>query len=429
VALNAFYYSAYPSAIVNVIWFAIALATLANVLKPRNATDSTQPGYSEGRTVNRVLLFTGAVLAILGGGLAVLVISPRPPQPLQHVNVFTGSWEPFIGENLDRQGPVAELGRRIFRRAGYEPEIQFVGWTQAEDRIVENQEFAAFPFVASGERQEDVLFSDAIHSFDYVVFYRDGGPVTNARLEQWNAGEIPDMEWRVGIPAGYGVWPALEAAIRDGNLETTEFTSVREAFRALDAGQVELVPESRLVGESLLLDPTFDVDASRIRAASLSPEELERGVPAGAKESLHIMVPPTEAGSKLVEELNRAIATEGAQAPAAAGRGILGGEASAGGSMATGEEPATRVELQGVVEALDEDGASYRLANGVQAVVLRWPRAFVAPGGGAGEPSASSHDDTPFTELCRVKIMSGPLRGRILHVEPESFLVLPPEED
>ncbi len=432
VALNAFYYGAFPSAVVNVIWFAIALATLANVLKPAAEVDPAHPEYSESRLVHRVIFFAGALLAILGGGIAVLVISPRPPQPLQHVNVFTGEWEPFVGEGLERQGPVAELGREIFRRAGYEPELRFVGWAEAESRIVTNREFAAFPFVASGAREQDVLFTDAIHHFDYVVFYRVGGPVTEGRLSGSDASGLAGLGWRVGMPAGYEVWPALEEALRAGVLERVELGSVHEAFQALADGRVELVPEGRRVGERLLLDPTFDVDASRIRAASVGPDELERGVLAGSRESLHIMVPRTEAGAELVEELNRAVATAGPGATAlAAGRGVRTSDVATGdaSSGTPGEGPATRVELRGVVEAVDGDGVAFRLASGVQAVVLRWPREFVAPGDGPAGNDVAPVGDIPFPDLCRVKIVTGPLRGRILHVDTESFVVLPPEED
>jgi len=432
VALNAFYYSAYPSAIVNVIWFAIALATLANVLRPGTDADPAHPEYSEGRTLHRIIFFTGALLAILGGGVAVLVISPRPPQPLQHVHVFAGEWEPFIGEGLDRQGPVAELGREIFRRAGYEPELRFVGWAEAENRIVVNREFAAFPFVASGDRGAEVLFSDALHHFDYVLFFREGGPVSADLLAAGATESLGARGWRVGVPAGYAVWPALGEAIEAGHLERVEFASVRAAFRALAEGRVDLVPESRRVGRRLLLDPTFDVDATRIRAAAPSPDELERGVLAGSRESLHIMVPRTEAGRDLVDDLNRALAAGAPGATRVApGRGVQVGDPPAAVRRADDGEPATRVELRGVTDAVDDDGVAYLLASGVQAVVLRWPRAFVAAEGdpGGSEAGSEAGEEVAYPALCRIKVVTGPLRGRILHVASESFEVLPPEED
>lgn len=412
VAVNAFYYGAYPSAIVNVIWFVIAATTLLGVIRPSDETDPAQPESVEGRTVHKILFFTGGVLAVFGLALAVITLSPRPPRPLQPVLVFTQEWPPYVDRSRPDGGPVGALVREVFRGTGYDAQLRFTDWDDAIAQVEAGVAAAAFPFIDSRDRAERVDSTEPLLHFDYVLFYRRGLTAPDGRtgedaLHAWlemKSGapgaldaEEWDEPWKLGAVEGYALWPALaEVASVDARFDTPE-----EAFRSLERGEIHMLAEGKLVGLHIIQDPATGVDASMILP-------VERDGPlARSAEALRLVTRATGEGRALRDRLNDRLA-----------------ELFRRGDLRTLERrldalTRTEVRMHSTAEVVHRELGERRVvAAGTRAVVLCWPAGFDR----IGEPGRG-------TDVCKVRILNGPLRGWEVLVPPESFEIVAPSVD
>ncbi len=408
VAANAFYYGAYPSAIVNVIWFAIAAATLLHVLRASDDRDPAHPASPEGQNMYRLLFFAGCFLAVFGLALAVIALMPRPPRPMQPVQVFAPEWEPYVSRSDADGGPLTALVRELFRGINYDARVVFTDWDDALRRVEDGTGVAAFPFIDHRDRAERLLFTEPLMHFQYVLFYRRGirgpdGIVDKHALLAWLDALSGNGEWdapplRLGAVAGYALWPELaEIATIDERFDTPA-----EGFRMLERGEIDLLAEGLLVGQRTIEDPATKVNAANITAAALDDPR------AGAPEALRLVTRMTRSGEELRYALNARLAE-------LEHRGELR-------ELQYRIETISRVQvmMRDVTTAHRPDDAHQQpltLPAGTRAYVRLWPHGFGAV------VSTQQHDD-PDEHRCLVKILNGPMRGWEVLVEPESFVIV-----
>lgn len=293
-----------------------------------------------------------AVSALLIGAMVILAgLTLDPARPARPVIVTTSDWAPYVGRDLPDHGPVADMVRLVMTEAGYQPTVQFMPWEQALEQARRGQAFAAFPLVASADRDTDFLLSDPLVTFEYVLFYDQ----TRPRPAVNNAADLADL--RVASIAGYDYWPELDAAVG----EYTPFETSIEAFRALADGEVDLVPEGQHAGFAVATDPALPYEASRFTV-------LEgRGEVFSSTQDLHLLVSRGRDGSTLLDSFNTALArvqdTPEYTSLLASLDGLTGGQ---------------QVRLAGaageLVRLVDEKGGLVTvLPRGSTAQVLTWP--------------------------------------------------------
>jgi ABC-type amino acid transport substrate-binding protein len=333
----------------------------------------------------------GALLAVLVIGVVMVgsaLQGPRTATP-RPVLVSSGSWAPFVGPDLPDGGPLAALVAEVLHRQGYSPEMSYSSWELAERRATANETIGAFPFIATAARRADMLLSDPLVEFEYVLFYdsRRGVPSVTA------AGDLAG--YRVGQIAGYDHWPELAAAAPESVVYPTSLA----AFRALGRGEIDLLPEGLLSGRALLATPEFAADASDFA-------HLEDRTPlVRSTQGLHLVMPRTGEGARLMEDFNAGLAdyrrTDEYEQTVA--------ELADGGTA----DPVTLVpwDGEGLVELLDTSGRPALLAPlGTEAQVLQWPAAFTTPG---------TMPDPPV--LVPVKLLNGPAQGRVFSVDARTL--------
>lgn len=332
------------------------------------------------------------ILALIAGlGVAFLVrfVSLSPQVPARPVVLASGDWAPFVGPDLRQGGPVAVIVTDVLRRQGYEPQVSYTSWPVALDRAAHSDVLAAFPFIADEERRGDFLVSDPILSFEYVLFY------STDRWPEPPPVEGPDdlEELRIGRIDGYAVWPELDAAVTD----FVVFDTSEDAFAALDAGEIDLVPEARLSGEAVASSVGLPVDRGSFAVLEAAGASL-----LATTENLYLLAPRTDEGQRFVDSFNKALA----QTRRTALYRSAVTELEQGGQDEVELVPAADQSL--VQLWSDADGGEFSLApRGARGVVLDWPDGF------------ESVVDTP-TEVprARVKMLNGPSAGRIVWVEP-----------
>ncbi|GAA3771140.1 hypothetical protein GCM10022225_67870 [Plantactinospora mayteni] len=329
------------------------------------------------------------LLVVAGAGTYVtLGLRPSPTSPSRPVLVSSGDWAPFVGPELPDGGPVTELVVEVLNRSGYRPEIRYTSWSLAEEQVRSGATVGMFPLVGSESRRADLLLSDPLVDFEYVLFYdrRAGQPTVSS------AAELGAL--RVGGITGYDYWDELESAVTD----LVEFPSTLEGFRALADGRIDLLAEGLLPGQAALADPSFAGDVGDFGHLP-GDDPLIHSV-----EGLYFMMADSAEAATVMREFNQVLA-ELRQTEEYA---EIVAELSPSGQREVTLDP---VGGSGLVELLDERGRLVLLApQGTRAQVLDWPTEFVDRAG-----------PTPGRILVEVKLTNGPGQGRVLHVDARAL--------
>ena len=328
-------------------------------------------------------------LIVVGVGYLALRIAPdNTSQPARPIKIATGTWEPFVGPNLEGGGPLGRIVAETMQRMGYEPQLSFSSWDLTLNQARRAEVFGAFPFIRSAERDALYAFSDSILTFEYVLFFHKAHIPHPDSIR--SAADLAD--YRVGIVKGYDVWPALAAAVAE--FDTLE-TSVA-AFRALARGEIDFLPEGRLPGLALLEGPEVRADANAFGFLDATHHSAF-----GATEGLHLLMPKSREARNFLSAFNTALAEVKKTALYRAAEAQLRGTAP---SMEVVELRPVTGEAYPTVVADGSAGASFAVPLGTRAVVLAWPPDFTPQG------------DAP-PGRCKVKLLNGPQRGRVVLVD------------
>lgn len=334
------------------------------------------------------------VLLAIGVVLSVFSAAVRPPE---QVVVATGEWPPFIGSNLPDYGPLAELLREVLSREGYRPSFEFGSWSEAQDRAASGKVFGTLPFIKTAERELRFSFSEPLVSAEYVLFYK----LPAFRQDGGDMERIADPEelssYKVGLMEGYQLWGDLPNLV---DVAET-YDDLYEAFEALDRGEIDLLGESRVVGERILLTPGFRWDPEHFDHIDEAGSWLR-----GTKQEFHLLMKRSEKNEELLQdsinpalrEVERTGVYEAIMTPLQ-----LDPVAPERISLLSAPTPAKN----------PVNGRWYLLPRGTSAAVLAWPDAF--------RQGQSSLEGSNEPLWCRIKVLNGPQRGRVLMVEADQI--------
>ncbi|GIG92406.1 substrate-binding periplasmic protein [Plantactinospora endophytica] len=333
-------------------------------------------------------VFALLVLVVGAGVFVVVGLRPSPTSPSRPVLVSSGDWAPFVGRELPDGGPVTELVVEVLNRSGYRPEIRYTSWSLAEEQVRSGVTVGAFPLVGSESRRADLLLSDPLVDFEYVLFYdrRAGQPKITS------AADLRAL--RVGGITGYDYWDELESAVTG----FVEFPSTLDGFRALAEGRIDVLAEGLLSGQAALADPAFAGDVADFG-------HLQGDDPlVHSAEGLYFMMADSAEAAPVMREFNRVLA----QLRQTEEYAEIVAELHPSAHREVTLDP---VGPSGLVELLDDRGRLVLLApQGTRAQVLDWPAEFVDRAG----PS-------PARILVEVKLTNGPAQGRVLHVDARAL--------
>jgi ABC-type amino acid transport substrate-binding protein len=359
-----------------------------------------------------------AILAVFGIGLLILWGGATHVTKPQHIAVATGNWPPYIVENADAQGddpaqhgPLAALVAEMFRLAGYKIELKFYTWDDALQAVENGDALAAFSYAREADfldpkklrRTDRFWFTSPFFHFDHALFYKRDN-LRTTELLSWAESENSARRYRLGRIEGYTLWPRVINSVA----ELSSYPDIESAFSALDAGEIDLLPEDPHVGAAFLRARGLDGKFGRY----WSPD----GVMTGAALAQHVLVARTRKGLQLRNQLNAAIATLQAQ-----------GKLADFKSRFKKRDPQWKVRTPAKTLGLttgrelcgEEVCRRYLLAPGTSAVVLLWPASLLRPVTSDAAVAAAG------SEVYLVKITSGPHVNRLIYV-PLNALELNP---
>jgi polar amino acid transport system substrate-binding protein len=342
----------------------------------------------------------GRVAAVLLSAFAwtAATADEAPGTPLR---VLTGEWPPHVstfaswpgGTRDDAHGLATEILAIALRQCDLEAQFEFHPWDRVLD-LAERGQAMAFPFRHSPQRARRFVFSEPLlYSREHLFFNPTRAPrLADATSVDALAGT------RIAFVKGYEYAPAF-AALRDAG--GVELDDEREAFARLVDGRVDAVIADRQVGRFLL--DTFFPDAGRVVEVNRSihaetalrvavPREFRAGV-------RHVLPCLNERFAYLVRNAaQRRIARQ----------------------LALDVDPGFHVTLDGPsdypvavgTQTVDGEGG-FLIPRGTRALVLTWDTAFVS--------EQRVEDRRLMYRKSEVKLLDGPLRGRVLWV-PNLFL-------
>lgn len=158
------------------------------------------------------------------------------------VRIATLNWEPYIGQNLENEGFMAEIAREAFRRGGYKVEYIYLPWKRAITRAEHGVFDGYFPAYWTAEREDKSLFTDAIINGPVSFFRIKGSTITYKKLTDLKP-------YRIGVVRGFVNSPEFDAA---DYLRKEEVTNNITNIHKLLAERVDLIVADKFVGFYLL---------------------------------------------------------------------------------------------------------------------------------------------------------------------------------
>ncbi|HSH01483.1 MAG TPA: transporter substrate-binding domain-containing protein [Anaerolineae bacterium] len=167
--------------------------------------------------------------------------TPPPPTPSSstpQLILTTGEWAPFVGEELDNYGLVAEVVSAVGQEMGVDITYEWHPWARTYQQAVDAKVWGTFPFSHNEERAQEMLFSDPIMDTPATVFFYYQEEPTTIQTPQ----DLQDL--RLGGVLGYFYATLFEEAGLNYELTATG----EQSLEKLRLGRIDLYPEVEAVG-------------------------------------------------------------------------------------------------------------------------------------------------------------------------------------
>ncbi|MDD0842792.1 substrate-binding periplasmic protein [Pseudomonas sp. Gutcm_11s] len=206
------------------------------------------------------------------------------------VRLVTGDdYAPFTGQSLPAGGMLTELVQRTLQQAGHQTSLAWLPWKRGYRAALKGQFDATYPYLASGEREADYLFSTPLYVTTRHLFSRAGDawePDDSARL----------MGKRMCLPLGWQPPASFARLLEAGQLHLHEPQDLTACARLVEMGRDDFFIADSLLGERAIF-------LSGTGSASFN---ISRG--SVGSSSLHLLVPRNRSDAQqLIDQFDSAL--------------------------------------------------------------------------------------------------------------------------
>ncbi|WP_085905609.1 substrate-binding periplasmic protein [Kiloniella majae] len=175
------------------------------------------------------------------------VLNTNSEKVSEKVTVTIGEWPPFLTQELEGKGVVAEMIVEIFASQGIEAELTFLPWGRGYHETSLGGFQAMGVWMHKQEREQEFLFSDPILKEQFVFFHRK-----DLDFDWENINDLKVYRLGGGIKYSYG--PELDAAVADGILVMDRGPSDEVNFHKLLTDRIQIYPQEKSVGYFALMN-------------------------------------------------------------------------------------------------------------------------------------------------------------------------------
>jgi polar amino acid transport system substrate-binding protein len=86
-------------------------------------------------------------------------------------------WPPYTSSSLPGQGRISELVRAAFAKEGIDVRYEFLPWKRALEEARNGEYDGSIVWAHTPDREADFVFSDAVVTTDYVLFFARSRPI------------------------------------------------------------------------------------------------------------------------------------------------------------------------------------------------------------------------------------------------------------
>ncbi|RDL45255.1 ABC transporter substrate-binding protein [Marinomonas piezotolerans] len=164
--------------------------------------------------------------------LVLAGLSMATPMLAQEVRYTTLNWPPYIGENEDRHGVLAEIVKQTMNSSGTDFTLEFTSWSKALEDVIAGNKDAVVGAYYSEERTKNYHYSLPIYSVFTGLVKREGNGIdinfiqSFSELNSYRISKLADSV--VGAEFDKHPFP---------NMKT--FETEKEAVQALYDGDVD----------------------------------------------------------------------------------------------------------------------------------------------------------------------------------------------
>lgn len=221
--------------------------------------------------------------------LLCLSATALPAQDKQRIVLASSEYVPHYGTELPRQGAVSEIVRRAFAYEGIDIEIAFMPFARALYDTQQGLYDGILAIWHTAEREQQLLYSDAIYANQIVLFKRAGELQLTDDLNS-----VLQSDSTLGMVTGYAQSPLL----LNSPLQKVSVATDEQVFRMLALKRVDLIPADLQNGLYLLRQLPEPLQQVRINWVSQPLEQRP----------MHLAFPRQKAGSaELQQRFNRGL--------------------------------------------------------------------------------------------------------------------------
>jgi len=324
-------------------------------------------------------------------------------KPLKPLSIATGNWEPYVGEELEKDGPVAQMISAVLIELGYLPVFKYYEWGFIDTHLKTGYPGFAFPFIRDNNNGV-FKYSDPLVNLDYVLFYYDEN-VERPYLYN-SVREIIDSGNKVGRIRGYTGFPGFSSK------DYTEVAGAAEGFKMLAEGKIDFLLEAKSAGRSLVMSQEIPADAYKFSYLGKASSPGQKDDTTFVKNlSFRIKFSP-KVSDEFIASINDAIKTCNSTEYY---RSLIARVNSPAQDLTEaylnnpGQSP-----VHGFSDPFKKD-PDYVLPPNTKVVVIEWNRIFT------DKISPGSKKQTQIRS--RVKILNGPLKGKVLWLANDQILI------
>ena len=300
------------------------------------------------------------------------------------ISISTGEWFPYSTNN-QFQGVITEIVNATFLNSHKKIDITFESFETAYSKTLTGDYVAAYPFFKTDKRDKEMLFSEPLFKVENVLFYNK-----NSMFKK----DLKTL--KIGYVKGY----AYKNIKTKDFLNSKIFENELDAFDMLDKGEISLLPSNKLVGIHIV-KKYFNDFYSNI--AILENDEYI------TYNTLHLILKKNKKNKKILDEFNtslRELKKSGKYKKI-----ILENNTLIEANLSSVIKLVNNTESFPMVIATESENSKekYIIPRGTKAIVIKWSQYFKEKG------KIKIYDE--MFKKTKVKIVNGPLKGKILYVE------------
>ena len=298
------------------------------------------------------------------------------------ISIATNEWAPYINAEKKTLGTAADLLTQVLGQNEIQIDWQYKNYDLAFELVASGKQQLAYPYFKTAEREARALFSEPVFSVTNHIYYnrQHESKLNISQLEKHKFGRV----------AGYSYGQLIDAYLS----EATTFSSEKEALESLFKNEIDFLPMTESVMNTLLND-TYRDQALLIKKLN----------DISGKDTLHIIAPKSVKGRVVIDTVNELLHQV---------KEIQSLQLSTVERFKT-KDIARLISAEGYPvivgqKSLNNATDYYTLPQGTRVLILSWSDKILSP-------SNTDRLYKSMIDLSHVVILNGPHVGKELYVK------------